>query len=52
MHDALDAVNDSTVAGVGRLARFFGFSDVMGRLYGTVLISPLSRCRWMSWPSS
>ncbi|NCF69508.1 MAG: hypothetical protein GWP61_26450, partial [Chloroflexi bacterium] len=40
MHDALDAVNDSTVAGLGRLARFFGFSDVMGRLYGTLLLSP------------
>jgi DNA-binding transcriptional regulator GbsR (MarR family) len=40
MHDALDAVNDSTVAGLGRLTRFFGFSDVMGRLYGTVLLSP------------
>jgi DNA-binding transcriptional regulator GbsR (MarR family) len=40
MHDALDAVTDSTVAGLGRLARFFGFSDVMGRLYGTVLLSP------------
>lgn len=40
MHDALDAVNDSTVAGLGRLARFFGFSDVMGRLYGSVLLSP------------
>jgi DNA-binding transcriptional regulator GbsR (MarR family) len=40
MHNALDAVNDSTVAGLGRLTRFFGFSDVMGRLYGTVLLSP------------
>ncbi len=40
MHNALDAVNDSTVAGLGRLARFFGFSDVMGRLYGTLLLSP------------
>jgi DNA-binding transcriptional regulator GbsR (MarR family) len=40
MHDALNAVNDSTVAGLGRLARFFGFSDVMGRLYGTLLLSP------------
>ena len=40
MHDALDAVNDSTVAGLGRLTGFFGFSDVMGRLYGTVLLSP------------
>ena len=34
------AVNESTVAGLGRLARFFGFSDVMGRLYGTLLMSP------------
>ena len=40
MDDALDAVNDSTIAGLGRLARFFGFSDVMGRLYGTCLLSP------------
>ena len=40
MHESLSAVNDSTVAGVGRLARFFGFSEVMGRLYGTLLLSP------------
>jgi DNA-binding transcriptional regulator GbsR (MarR family) len=40
MHDALDAVNESTVAGLGRLARFFGFSEVMGRLYGTLMMSP------------
>ncbi len=40
MHEALEAVNDSTVAGIGRLAGFFGFSDVMGRLYGTLLLSP------------
>ncbi len=40
MHNSLIAVNDSTVAGVGRLARFFGFSEVMGRLYGTLLLSP------------
>lgn len=40
MHEALNAVNDSTVAGLGRLARFFGFSEVMGRLYGTLLLSP------------
>lgn len=40
MHQTLEAVNDSTVAGLGRLARFFGFSDVMGRLYGTLLLSP------------
>jgi HTH-type transcriptional regulator, glycine betaine synthesis regulator len=40
MHKNLDAVNESTVAGLGRLASFFGFSDVMGRLYGTLLLSP------------
>lgn len=40
MHDTLTAVNDSTVAGLGRLAGFFGFSEVMGRLYGTLLMNP------------
>ncbi|MCA9920733.1 MAG: hypothetical protein KC421_00100 [Anaerolineales bacterium] len=40
MHESLTAVNDSTVAGIGRLAGFFGFSDVMGRLYATLLMSP------------
>ncbi len=40
MHENLTAVNDSTVAGLGRLARFFGFSEVMGRLYGTLLMNP------------
>ncbi|GAB4154583.1 MAG: hypothetical protein Fur0021_21280 [Candidatus Promineifilaceae bacterium] len=40
MDKALLAVNESTVAGLGRLARFFGFSEVMGRLYGTLLLNP------------
>ena len=40
MHESLIGVEDSTVAGLGRLAGFFGFSDVMGRLYGTLLLSP------------
>lgn len=40
MHESLIAVNESTVAGLGRLARFFGFSEVMGRLYGTLLLTP------------
>jgi DNA-binding transcriptional regulator GbsR (MarR family) len=40
MHDNIVAVQNSTVAGLGRLAGFFGFSDVMGRLYGTLLLSP------------
>ena len=40
MHENLMAVNESTVAGLGRLAGFFGFSEVMGRLYGTLLLDP------------
>lgn len=40
MHHDLHAVNNSTVAGLGRLSRFFGFNEVMGRLYGTLLLSP------------
>ena len=40
MHESIVAVNESTVAGLGRLARFFGFNEVMGRLYGTLLLSP------------
>lgn len=40
MHHNLVAVNESTVAGLGRLARFFGFSEVMGLLYGTLLMNP------------
>ena len=40
MHENIDAVQESTVAGLGRLAGFFGFSEVMGRLYGTLLLNP------------
>ncbi len=40
MNKNLLAVNESTVAGIGRLARYFGFAEVMGRLYGTLLMSP------------
>ena len=40
MHANLVAVEESTVAGLGRLAGFFGFSELMGRLYGTLLLSP------------
>jgi DNA-binding transcriptional regulator GbsR (MarR family) len=40
MDDCLISVNESTVEGIGRLARFFGFAEVMGRLYGAVLLSP------------
>lgn len=40
MNEKLVAVNESTVAGLGRLARFFGFNEVMGRLFGTLLLNP------------
>ncbi len=40
MNEKLIAVNDSTIAGIGRLARYFGFAEVMGRLFGTLLMSP------------
>ncbi len=40
MNEKLSAVNDSTIAGIGRLARYFGFAEVMGRLFGTLLMSP------------
>ena len=39
-NENLAAVNASTVEGLGLLARFFGFSEVMGRLYGTLLMNP------------
>ncbi len=40
MHESLTAVNESTVAGMGRLAGYIGFNEVMGRLYGILLMSP------------
>ena len=40
MNEKLLAVNDSTIAGIGRLALYFGFAEVMGRLFGTLLMSP------------
>jgi HTH-type transcriptional regulator, glycine betaine synthesis regulator len=36
----LIAVSNSTIEGIGHLASFFGFSEVMGRLYGALLMSP------------
>lgn len=40
MDQTLVAVNESTVSGLARLARFFGFGEIMGRLYGVLLLSP------------
>lgn len=40
MDKNLQAVRDSMVDGLGQLTEFFGFSRVMGRLYGALLMSP------------
>jgi DNA-binding transcriptional regulator GbsR (MarR family) len=40
MDETLQAVNDSMIKGLGELTDFFGFSPVMGHLYGALLMSP------------
>lgn len=40
MHETLEAVRDSMIQGLGQLTDFFGFSPVMGHLYGALLMSP------------
>ncbi len=40
MQKDLEAVDTSMIEGLGRLATFFGFSKVMGQLYGALLLSP------------
>lgn len=39
-HSDLVAVHDSMVDGLSQLANYFGFSKVMGQLYGALLLSP------------
>lgn len=43
-HPALTDVHDSMLEGLGQLADYFGFSKVLGQLYGTLILSgePLS----------
>jgi len=43
-HPTLRSVHDSMLDGLGQLADYFGFSKVMGQLYGTLLMhdGPLS----------
>jgi len=36
----LDAVNESMLEGLGRLAEYFGYNKIMGQLYGALLLSP------------
>jgi DNA-binding transcriptional regulator GbsR (MarR family) len=40
MDETLQAVRDSMIRGLGQLTDFFGFSPVMGHLYGALLMSP------------
>jgi DNA-binding transcriptional regulator GbsR (MarR family) len=40
MDENLRAVRESMIRGLGQLTDFFGFSPVMGRLYGALLMSP------------
>lgn len=40
MNENLQAVRDDVIRGLGELTGFFGFSPVMGRLYGALLMSP------------
>ncbi|MCB1149814.1 MAG: hypothetical protein KDK48_06575, partial [Chlamydiia bacterium] len=43
-HPDIRAVHDSMLDGLGQLADYFGFSKVLGQLYGTLMLSatPLS----------
>ena len=38
------AAHDSMLDGLGQLAEYFGFSKVMGQLYGSLLMSPRPLC--------
>jgi len=40
MDETLQTVRDSVITGLGQLTDFFGFSPVMGHLYGALLMSP------------
>lgn len=40
MDETLQAVRDSVIRGLGQLTDFFGFSPVMGHLFGALLMSP------------
>lgn len=40
MDETLQAVHESMITGLGELTDFFGFSPVMGHLYGALLMDP------------
>ena len=43
-HPTLVVVHDSMLDGLGQLAEYFGFSKVLGQLYGALLMSPQPLC--------
>jgi HTH-type transcriptional regulator, glycine betaine synthesis regulator len=40
MNETLESVNTSMIEGLGQLAGYFGFSKVMGQLFGALMLSP------------
>src|SRR5512139_3180764 len=40
MNETLESVNTSMIQGLGQLAGYFGFSKVMGQLFGVLMLSP------------
>lgn len=40
LDENLQAVNDSMLEGLGKLAEYFGYNKVMGQLFGALLLSP------------
>jgi DNA-binding transcriptional regulator GbsR (MarR family) len=40
LNETLQAVNTSIIEGLGQLASYFGFSKVMGQLFGALMLSP------------
>ena len=41
MNKTLESVNTSMIEGLGQLAGYFGFSRVMGQLFGALMLSPV-----------
>ncbi|MDL1899401.1 ArsR family transcriptional regulator [Anaerolineae bacterium CFX9] len=42
--ESLDNVHHNMLDGLGQLAHYFGFSKVMGQIYGALLLSPRPLC--------
>jgi DNA-binding transcriptional regulator GbsR (MarR family) len=44
LDETLETVNTSIMEGMGQLASYFGFSKMMGQLFGTLMLSPEPLC--------